>query len=264
MRKTKGFLFDVTTCALCGACWVADKEKNGLAVPAGEFTEDELSDKSFLVIKKRQGRGVRFSCMHCLNPTCASACPVGALQKTEIGAVIYHKERCIGCRYCVVACPFKIPKYEWTKPLPYVRKCDFCYSRITAGQSPACAAVCPTGALVYGDRNELIQEGRRRLKQNPSGYIDHIYGEKEVGGTSLLILSDIPLEKLGYPPELSENPVPSLTWEALEKVPNVVLLGGTLLTGLWWLTKRRNEVWRAEHPEGKEPAENSSDGRGGR
>ena len=208
MVKAKGFLFDITRCSMCGACWVADKERNGLPVPSGDFLADKLSDKSFLVIKNLFGRGVRFSCMHCVSPTCVSVCPVAALEKTPIGAVIYHKDRCIGCRYCVVACPFDIPKYEWSKPLPYVRKCDFCYSRIINGQMPACAAVCPTGALLYGDRDELLQEARRRLNADPSKYVDHIYGEREVGGTSLLILSDIPMEKLGYPPSLSENPVP--------------------------------------------------------
>jgi formate dehydrogenase iron-sulfur subunit len=266
MVKAKAFLFDVTTCALCGACWVADKERNNLPIPAGDFTQDELSDKSFLVVKKRQGRGVRFSCMHCVSPTCASLCPVSALEKTAIGAVIYHGERCIGCRYCVEACPFTIPKYEWTKPFPYVKKCDFCYSRITAGQMPACAAVCPTGALMFGNRIDLLQEARKRISADPSKYVDHIYGEKEVGGTSLLILSDIPLEKLGYPGDLSENPMPSLTWESLTEIPKVVLLGGTLLIGLWWLTKRRNEVYAAEHPEEKQkkPTENLPDGKDGK
>ena len=258
--KAKGFLFDVTACRLCGACWAADKERNELPIPEGDFTKDELSAKAFLVIKERRGRGVRFSCMHCLNPTCASVCPVAALEKTEIGAVIYHKDRCIGCRYCVVACPFKVPKYEWDKPLPYVRKCDFCYDRIIKGQQPACAAVCPTGALICGDRDVLLQEARRRITAEPTRYVDHIYGEKEVGGTSLLILSDISLEKLGYPGNLSENPMPALTWAALEKVPNVVLLGGTFLAGLWWLTKRREEVRRAEHPEsGRELVSNGRD-----
>lgn len=264
MIKAMGLLFDVTACKLCGACWLADKERNGLPIPDKEFTEDELSDNSFLVIKKRQERGVRFSCMHCLSPTCASVCPVGALEKTKIGAVIYHKEKCIGCRYCVIACPFNIPKYEWSKPLPYVRKCDLCHSRIVNGEQPACAEVCPTGALIYGNRNELLSEARKRLNTNPSRYVDHIYGEKEVGGTSLLIISDIPLEKLGYPANLSDNPMPSLTWEALEKIPNVVLLGGTLLTGLWWLTKRRNEILEAESSkEKKEPNDSSANNGGG-
>lgn len=246
MAKVKGFLFDVTACKLCGACWAADKERNKLPILDDNFLKDELSDKSFLVIKERLGRGVRFSCMHCLIPTCASVCPVAALEKTEVGAVIYHDDRCIGCRYCVIACPFKIPKYEWSKPLPYVRKCDMCYSRIINGQMPACAQACPTGALLFGNREDLIQEARRRIKQNPNRYVDHIYGEKEVGGTSLMFISDVPLEKLGYPGNLSENPVPSLTWEALEKIPNVVLLGGAFLIGLWWLTKRRDEVRKAE------------------
>lgn len=263
MAKAKGFLFDVTKCKLCGACWDADKQRNNLPIPEGNFLDDNLSENSFLVIKERSGRGVRFSCMHCLTPTCASVCPVGALKKTDIGAVIYEKDRCIGCRYCVIACPFKVPKYEWSKPLPYVRKCDFCYDRITKGQLPACASVCPTGALMFGDRDELLGEARRRLEAD-SKYVNHIYGEKEVGGTSLMFISDIPMEKLGYPPYLSDNPVPSLTWDVLEKIPNVVVLGGALLTGLWWLTKRREEVQKAEGLfGGKKPPTESKDERSG-
>lgn len=242
MTKVKGFLFDITKCALCGACWIADKERNNLPITAGDFKDDILSDKSFLVVKEVKNRGVRFSCMHCLIPTCASTCPVAALEKTEVGAVIYHKEKCIGCRYCVNACPFKIPKYEWDKPLPYVKKCDFCYERIINGQKPACAEVCPTAALLFGNRDDLLLEAKKRIQAKSSKYVDHIYGEKEIGGTSLLIISDIPLEDLGYPSGLSDSPIPSLTWEALENVPNVVFLGGAFLYGLWWLTRRREEV----------------------
>lgn len=263
MPKPQGLLFDVTMCALCGACWLADKERNALPVPEGDFTTDELSDKSFLVINDRQGRGVRHSCMHCLNPTCVSVCPVAALEKTDIGAVVYHRDRCIGCRYCVIACPFGIPKYEWSKPLPYVRKCDFCHDRIVAGGTPACAGACPTGALIYGERSALISIARQRIANQPKRYIDHIYGEREVGGTSLLILSDIPLEQLGYPPGISEHSVPSLTWPALENVPRVVFLGGTLLAGLYWLTMRRNEVIAAEQLHRTEQAPPDEDTKGG-
>jgi len=263
MTSAKGLLFDLTSCALCGACWLADKERNDLPVPAGDFTADRLSSTAFLAIEKAQGRGVRHSCMHCLQPTCVSVCPVAALEKTEIGAVVYHQARCIGCRYCVMACPFSVPKYEWDKQLPSVRKCDLCHSRITAGQSPACAAACPTGALVYGDRGALLDAARGRIKDNPGRYLDHVYGEHEVGGTSLLILSDIPLEQLGYPAGVSDAPVPALTWVALESVPKVVFLGGTLLAGLYWLTMRRNEVLEAQRREQPEPSAAGPDGKGG-
>jgi formate dehydrogenase iron-sulfur subunit len=259
----KGLLFDVTACALCGACCIADKERNGLPEYAGELVNDELSDKAFLVVKKRQGRGIRFSCMHCLTPTCVSVCPVGALEKTPIGAVVYHQTRCIGCRYCIMACPFSIPKYEWGKTLPFVRKCDLCHDRIVAGRSPACASVCPSGALIYGDRDELLREAHARIAAHPTRYHDHIYGEQEVGGTSLLILSDIPVEQLGYPAGVSGRPVPTLTWVALESVPKVVFLGGTLLAGLYWLTMRRNEVLAAERSGQLSLAEPATDEKGG-
>lgn len=247
MSTAQGLLFDLTSCTLCGACWLADKERNSLPIPEGDFTREPLSDQAFLAINRSQGRAVRHSCMHCLNPTCVSVCPVGALEKTDIGAVVYHSSRCIGCRYCVVACPFSIPKYEWGETFPYVRKCDLCYDRIVAGKSPACAAACPTGALVYGERSALLEVARSRIAKNPGRYIDHIYGEREVGGTSLLILSDVPMEQLGYPLGITDNPVPTLTWAALENVPRVVFLGGALLAGLYWLTMRRNEVIAAQH-----------------
>jgi formate dehydrogenase iron-sulfur subunit len=253
MPESKAFLFDVTMCILCGACGAADKERNQLPPFDGDIGQERLSANAFLVINKVQDRGVRHSCMHCVTPTCASVCPVGALEKTQIGAVIYHKDICMGCRYCMAACPFKIPRYEWDKALPYVRKCDFCYGRIINGQSPACAEVCPTGALTFGNRGDLIQEARKRFKAASPTYVDHIYGESEIGGTSLLIISDIAMEKLGYPGDLAENPLPSLTWAALEKVPNVVFLGGAFLTGLWWITKRREEVIAAEHHRADNP-----------
>lgn len=249
MTTPKGLLFDVTACVLCGSCVLADREKNALPAPGPGFPGEELSAGAFLSVTSVDGHAVRHSCMHCLNPACASACPVAALEKTDIGAVVYHGEKCIGCRYCMLSCPFGVPRYEWSEQLPYVKKCDLCVDRITDGRQPACSDACPTGALIFGDRSELLRIARERISGHASHYVDRIYGEHEAGGTSLLILSDIPLERLGYPAGVPMQPLPALTWDALGKIPGVVMLGCWALGGLHWLTKRRQEVLAAESPD---------------
>jgi formate dehydrogenase iron-sulfur subunit len=198
------------------------------------------------VVNARGGRFVRQLCMHCEQPTCASVCPVGALTKTSAGPVVYDESKCMGCRYCMQACPFNVPRYEWDSAAPRVRKCTLCADRVAEGLPTACATVCPTGATKFGDRDALAQEARARIRDNPGKYIDHIYGFEEVGGTSVLILSDVPMEALGYPVKLDTKPLPLLTWNVLQKIPNLVTVGGVLMGGIWWITNRRNEVRRAE------------------
>lgn len=246
VQSRKGILFDSVRCIGCGACYGACKERNQLPVTSEDFRKDELSDKTFTVVKNRGGRFVRQMCMHCEVPTCASVCPVAALQKTQDGPVVYHSERCIGCRYCVQACPFNIPKYEWSKRAPLVKKCDLCAERLSSGMPTACAEVCPTGATVFGERSELIKQANARIRDNPGKYIDHIYGLEEVGGTDVLILSDVSFESLGYRTNLSKEPLPLLTWNVLQKIPNFVSVGFVLLGGIWWITNRRDEVRLAE------------------
>ncbi len=260
MGSAKGLLLDVTRCIGCGACYEACKQRNGLPQTAAHFFEDRLSDRTYTVVKKRGGRFVRYLCMHCEVPTCVSVCPVAALEKTALGPVIYREERCIGCRYCMLACPFGIPKYEWTKTLPRIRKCDLCADRLAAGRPTACAEVCPTGATMFGDREALIEEARARLRAHPKKYVPRIYGLQEVGGTSVLILSDVPFERLGYRTDLLTEPLPLLTWQVLQKIPNFVIVGSILLGGIWWITNRRQEVRRREHEEQRTrsgPAEDS-------
>lgn len=239
MSKPKALLIDFTRCIGCQACAAACKEINGLP---GE-PEEELSATAFTVVKGKDSVYYRRLCMHCNEPTCASVCPVGAFEKTPEGAVIYQAHKCIGCRYCMQACPFSIPTYEWKKRAPKVQKCIMCYQkRLSQGKIPACAEACPTEATTFGDRAELIQVARQRIKDNPGLYVDHIYGEHEAGGTSVLMLSSVPFGQLGFPTGLGDRPLPELTWAALKKVPSIVIFGGAILYGIWWIIDRRAEV----------------------
>src|SRR5215510_3383526 len=242
----KGLLFDVTRCVGCGACYQACKERNQLPATTSNFLDDRLSARTYTVVKDRNHRFVRHLCMHCQAPTCVSVCPVAVLEKTSLGPVIYHQDRCIGCRYCMVACPFSVPQYEWDKLLPRVRKCDLCAERLANGQPTACAEVCPAGATLFGEREHLIQVARERLAANPNGYVQHIYGIEEVGGTSVLLLSDVPFHQLGYPGQLTKDPLPLLTWQVLQEIPSFVVAGSVFLSGIWWITARRSEVRQSE------------------
>jgi formate dehydrogenase iron-sulfur subunit len=238
MEKKKGLLFDSTQCIGCGACATACKEVNGLP---GE-TEQELSATAYTVVKEKNGIFYRRLCMHCDEPSCKSVCPVGAFEKTAEGAVIYHAKKCIGCRYCMQACPFSIPTYEWKKRAPKVQKCILCYERIKEGKSTGCAEACPTGATKFGDREDLLAEAKQRIADNPGQYFDHVYGEKEVGGTSVMMLAAVPMSEFGFPANLPEYALPKLTWQALSKVPSIAIFGGAFLYGMWWIIDRRMEL----------------------
>jgi formate dehydrogenase iron-sulfur subunit len=156
----------------------------------------------------------------------------------------------MGCRYCMVACPFGVPKYEWAKVLPKVQKCILCPDRIAAGQPTACAEACPTGATKFGERDELIREARERIGANPSNYAPHVFGIEEVGGTSVLMLSGIPFDQWNMRlSDLPNDPLPLYTYKVLSRIPDFVPLGGIVLGGVWWITHRRDEVAEAEAAE---------------
>lgn len=242
----KAILYDSTLCIGCRLCEAACAERWGLPYDDQLAQQEEISAQKLTAVQTHGNHFGRRLCMHCLDPTCASVCPVGALQKTRLGPVVYDESRCIGCRYCMLACPFQVPAYTWDRRLPVVKKCDLCYERQRAGQPTACAEVCPTGATLSGERDDLIAEARRRLAENPNQYYPRIYGIQEVGGTSVLFLSAVPFEEIGLRNNLPKEPLPMLTWRVLSHIPDIVTVGTVLLGGIWWITHRREEVAAAE------------------
>jgi Fe-S-cluster-containing dehydrogenase component len=224
-----GCLVDLSVCVGCRKCEAACNKQNSLPQPAVPFDDRSVTDTfrrpgpdAFTVVNKhvvgdRKGFS-KVQCMHCQDPACVSACIVAALTKDPSGPVRYDVSRCIGCRYCMVACPFQIPAYEYADPLtPRVRKCEFCHQRLADGQPPACSTGCPEEAIAFGRRSDLLAMGRSRIAspsdpvRHPFPYVDHIYGEKEVGGTAWLYISSIPFNQLGMldlpeaaPPRLTE------------------------------------------------------------
>ena len=233
-----GLLFDSTKCIGCGACSAGCKEQNDLPLPI----EEKPTAYTWTVVENRDGAFIRRLCMHCLEPTCVSVCPVGALQKTKDGPVIYDSTKCIGCRYCIMACPFGVPKYQWDRAVPIVGKCILCDDRVKAGLATACATVCPTGATLFGDREALLREARSRIVHEPERYVDHVYGAEEAGGTSVLMLAGVPFERLGLKTHLPRQPLPLLTWQVMSRIPDFVLVFGTFLLGIHWITRRREAV----------------------
>ena len=243
---SKAILYDATICIGCRQCEAACAEQNKLPYDDKIAAEEIQSAHKFTAVLTKGDKFMRRLCMNCDDPTCASVCPVAALRKTPEGPVIYEPSRCIGCRYCMVACPFDVPKYEWNKALPLVRKCTMCPDRVAAGRPTACAEICPTGATKFGERDALIAEARQRLRDNPSQYVPHIYGLEEVGGTSVLMLSSVPFEQFGFRTDFPREPLPLLTHRILQYIPDFVPLGGVVLGGIWWITHRRAEVAAAE------------------
>jgi len=234
-----GILTDITRCVGCRACVYACKEINGL--PRDEARH--LNSETWTCVEERAGLNVRRQCMHCLDPACVSVCPVGALRKTSEGPVVYDESACMGCRYCMLACPYRVPKYEWQSALPRMQKCIMCFhQRVEQGKQPACTEACPAQATMFGERNDLIREARARIRRNPERYVDHIYGLKEAGGTSVLYLSSLPFERLGFPMKLDVEAYPRLIWNILSTIPNVVITGGVFMFGLWWLINRRETL----------------------
>jgi Fe-S-cluster-containing dehydrogenase component len=272
-----GFLYDSTLCIGCQACMVGCKKANNMPVESSDLLqiwEDprDLSAKTLNIIKKYEnGSGqikdqetdgfafVKRQCMHCVDPGCVSACPVSAMQKNpDNGIVTYNKDACIGCRYCQIACPFNIPKFQWDSAFPQIVKCQLCSHLLPKGEIAACCSSCPTGASLYGSTNDLMAEAKRRLQMEPGQYYDfavasldsgktfsqkagqyvpHIYGENEVGGTQVMMLSGVPFEKLGLP-NLRDKSYASTGENIQHTLYKGMVAPAILLAGLFYFVNR--------------------------
>lgn len=243
MIPSPAILVDITRCTGCERCVLACKEENGLGAdlrrPGQEAVDGLSSTRLTTVLRQPDQHFVKQQCRHCLEPACVSACVVGAMRKTPEGPVVYDREVCMGCRYCLVACPYGVPRYEWDQAVPYVAKCTLCYPRLLEGKVPACVEACPHEALLFGTRDDLLREAWSRIEREPERYVRHVWGEHEVGGTSVLYVSDISLGFLGWGGDLGDEPLPPLSWASLEKVPPVVVGMATLMSGIHWVIRRR-------------------------
>ncbi len=259
--QSNGVLFDNTRCIGCRKCEEGCNKVNELPEPDQAFSDLSVLDnqrrttaKAYTIVNRYDdadsGKGPLFrkvQCNHCLEPACASVCFVKAFTQTPTGAVVYDASVCVGCRYCMIACPFEIPAYEYDKAFsPRVMKCTMCYPRISEGLLPGCVEACPTEALTYGKREDLSRIGRERIRKFPERYVNHIYGENEMGGTSWLYLSAVPFNEIGMREDLGITPAPKLTAGALSAVPIVVGLWPVLLSGIYAINQRKEKIERQE------------------
>ncbi|MCC7292161.1 MAG: 4Fe-4S dicluster domain-containing protein [Phycisphaerales bacterium] len=254
-----GMLTDLTLCVGCRKCEWACRDANQLPEPK---PIDAYDDKTILEQRRRPdalnltvvnqydasaGGGssayVKSQCMHCFEPACASACLVGAYRKTAQGPVVYDTSACIGCRYCLVACPFEMPAYTYNSAMqPVVKKCMLCFERIIEGKTPACASICPVEAITFGKRSELLQLARKKIESDPQRYVDHVYGEHEAGGTCWLYIAGRPFEELGFPSNVDTTPYAERTAQFLSTVPFIQTIWPAVLMGAYAFSQRRETL----------------------
>jgi len=242
----QGLLYDSTRCIGCRYCEVVCAESHKLPVPKGKLITGVLRKNNEtqrnVINKFATSKGEVFGrkqCMHCNEPACAAACLTQAMHKTKEGPVVWRSDKCMGCRFCMVSCPFDVPKFEYHSANPKIQKCDMCYDRIKEGMIPACAEGCGD-ALIFGSRRELIAEARKRIMENPKDYVDQIYGEYVAGGTGFLAIGPVPFNEIGMNTHLQNSSYPALTKGFLYSVPAVFVLLPTVLLGIHEATKNNH------------------------
>jgi formate dehydrogenase iron-sulfur subunit len=239
-----GILYDSARCVGCQSCEFACATAHGLPEPqdapeAGVVRKTNENRRSVInLYNTTKGEVyVKRQCMHCNEPACTAACLTNAMHKTLEGPVIWRGDKCMGCRYCMVSCPFDVPKFEYFSSNPKIVKCDMCYNRQQEGKKPACVEECQAEALMFGTRRELIKEARKRIHDNPDIYEDHIYGEDEAGGTGFLYLSPVPFRELGFNTAIQKSTYQELSKGFLYSVPTIFVLWPAMLLGLREATK---------------------------
>ncbi len=250
-KEFTGVLVDTTRCIGCRSCEITCSEEHDLFVPdvKNDSALDHIrdtSDKQWTIVNRYETEKgevfVKRQCMHCWQPACTAACLTMAMFKTKEGPVTWNGDKCMGCRFCMISCPFEIPKFEYHEWNPKIQKCNMCYERLQEGKKPACVEACPTDALMFGTKRELMEVARHRVYNHPDKYVHKIYGEHEVGGTGWLYLSAVPFEQIGFRTDLGTTPYPQFTKEFLFSVPLVLFGVPALLLGLNLLTDRKNEL----------------------
>jgi formate dehydrogenase iron-sulfur subunit len=246
-----GTLVDTTRCIGCRKCEQACAAVNGNPVPdiENKAVFDDLrptSTQAWTVVNRFQTEKgtvfVKKQCMHCNQPACASACLVKAMLKTKPGPVIWRESKCMGCRYCMVSCPFDIPKFEYESPVPRIQKCHYCYTRLAEGKQPACVEACPVESLTFGSRKEMLQMAQARIATNPGRYHERIYGETEAGGSAWIYLSAVSFDQIGFNTHISTTPYPEYTKGFLYSVPFIFVLVPSFLLGISHLANRKNSI----------------------
>ena len=226
-----GILVDTTRCIGCRSCEMACGRQNDTLVPdvlndGALEAERTTSDEQYMIVNRyetEQGTVfVKKQCMHCHQAACAAACPTEAMKKHLNGPVTWDGDKCIGCRFCMISCPFDIPKFEYDEWNPRLVKCTLCFERLAEGQKPACVQACPTDALMFGTQVRNQQIARHRLAEHPDRYHPQIYGEREVGGTGYIYLAAVPFDQLGFRTDLGRTPYPEYTREFLYAVPAIL------------------------------------------
>lgn len=251
-----GMLSDLTRCIGCRRCEAACNKANNLPPPETSFEDTSVFEEkrkpyvtdvqSYTAVNRYQVNGKtvyrKVQCMHCDEPACVSACPVAAMKKSKEGPVIWDEKLCIGCRYCIIACPFYVPAFEYSSAFnPRIQKCFMCYQRISNGLVPACAEACPMEAITFGKRSNLIKFAKLRIWGEPDKYIEHVYGEEEAGGTGWLYISDVAFSDLDFPTDIGTTSFPKLTKDFLSMVNLTLVAWPALLGGFYLASNRRQQ-----------------------